>query len=38
VVLGTLYVFTLMGLILNLIGDLMYMIIDPRIDFESRDV
>ena len=38
VVMGTLYVFTLMGLILNLIGDLMYMIIDPRIDFESRDV
>ncbi|MBT4490757.1 MAG: microcin C ABC transporter permease YejB [Rhodospirillaceae bacterium] len=38
VVLGTLYVFTLMGLILNLIGDLMYMIIDPRIDFESREV
>ena len=38
VVLGTLYVFTLMGLLLNLIGDLMYMIIDPRIDFESREV
>ena len=38
VVMGTLYVFTLMGLILNLIGDLMYMIIDPRIDFESRKV
>ena len=38
VVLGTLYVFTLMGLILNLIGDLMYMIIDPRIDFESREI
>ena len=38
VVLGTLYVFTLMGLILNLIGDLMYMVIDPRIDFESREV
>ncbi len=38
VVLGTLYVFTLMGLILNLIGDLMYTIIDPRIDFESREV
>jgi microcin C transport system permease protein len=38
VVLGTLYVFTLMGLALNLIGDLMYMFIDPRIDFESREV
>lgn len=38
VVLGTLYVFTLLGLILNLIGDLMYVVIDPRIDFESREV
>ncbi len=38
VVMGTLYVFTLMGLILGLIGDLMYTIIDPRIDFESREV
>ena len=38
VVLGTLYVFTLMGLVLNLVGDLMYMFIDPRIDFESREV
>ena len=35
---GTLYVFTLMGLALNLIGDVMYMLIDPRIDFESREV
>ncbi len=38
VVFGTLYVFTLLGLILNLIGDLSYVVIDPRIDFESRDV
>ena len=38
VVLGTLYVFTLMGLVMNLIGDLMYVVIDPRIDFESREV
>ncbi len=38
VVLGTLYVFTLLGLIMNLIGDLMYVVIDPRIDFESREV
>jgi microcin C transport system permease protein len=36
VMFATLYVFTLMGLILGLIGDLMYMIIDPRIDFEAR--
>jgi microcin C transport system permease protein len=33
---GALYVFTLIGLLLNLIGDLTYMAIDPRIDFEAR--
>jgi microcin C transport system permease protein len=38
VMFGTLFVFTLLGLILNLFGDLMYHIIDPRIDFEKRDV
>lgn len=36
VVFGTLYFFTLLGLITNLIGDLMYVAIDPRIDFEAR--
>ena len=35
---GTLYFFTLLGLLMGLIGDLAYMIIDPRIDFESREV
>ncbi len=35
---GTLFFFSLLGLVLNLIGDLMYTIIDPRIDFESREV
>ena len=34
---GTLYVFTLMGLVLGLIGDLMYVAIDPRIDFAKRE-
>jgi microcin C transport system permease protein len=34
---GTLYVFTLLGLILGLIGDLMYVAIDPRIDFAKRE-
>ncbi|MCR9256572.1 MAG: microcin C ABC transporter permease YejB [Alphaproteobacteria bacterium] len=34
---GTLFFFTLLGLLLNLLGDLMYVVIDPRIDFESRD-
>jgi microcin C transport system permease protein len=33
---GTLYVFTLIGLVLKLISDLTYMLIDPRIDFERR--
>jgi len=28
--------FTLLGLVFQLIGDLTYMIIDPRIDFEKR--
>lgn len=36
VIFGTLYIFTLIGLIFNLIGDLVYMWIDPRIDFEKR--
>ncbi len=37
VVFGTLFIFTLLGLFLNLIGDLMYVLIDPRIDFEKRE-
>jgi microcin C transport system permease protein len=37
VMLGTLYFFTLFGLLFNLVGDLMYVIIDPRIDFEKRE-
>jgi microcin C transport system permease protein len=35
---GSLYVFTLLGLVVNLISDLTYTLIDPRIDFESREV
>jgi len=38
VMFGTLYVFALLGLVLNLISDLTYHVIDPRIDFESREV
>ena len=38
VMFGTLYFFTLIGLLLNLLGDLMYVVVDPRIDFESREV
>ena len=36
VMFGTLYFFTLLGLILGIFGDIMYHIIDPRIDFEAR--
>jgi microcin C transport system permease protein len=38
VVFATLYMFSLLGLIVNLIADLTYMWIDPRIDFETREV
>jgi microcin C transport system permease protein len=38
VVFATLYVFSLMGLTISLVSDLLYTWIDPRIDFESRDV
>lgn len=37
VMFATLYIFTLLGLVMGLIGDLMYVAIDPRIDFESRE-
>jgi microcin C transport system permease protein len=36
VMFGTLYIFTLLGLLTKLASDLTYMIVDPRIDFESR--
>ncbi|MCA1299925.1 microcin C ABC transporter permease YejB [Stappia indica] len=38
VVFATLYIFSLLGLVVNLISDLTYTWIDPRIDFESREV
>ncbi len=38
VMFATLYFFSLLGLLMGLIGDLMYTVIDPRIDFESREV
>ena len=37
VMFGTLYVFGLMGLLMAIISDLMYVWIDPRIDFETRE-
>ena len=36
VIFGTLFIFTLLGLVLRLVSDVLYQIIDPRIDFESR--
>ncbi|MCP5158785.1 MAG: microcin C ABC transporter permease YejB [Gammaproteobacteria bacterium] len=36
VMFGTLYIFSLIGLLLNLINDLTYHLIDPRIDFAAR--
>ncbi|KAB0300155.1 ABC transporter permease subunit [Vibrio fortis] len=35
VVLGILYVYTILGLILNLIGDLLYRLVDPRVSFSE---
>jgi microcin C transport system permease protein len=38
VVFATLYIFSLIGVVVNLISDLTYTWIDPRIDFETREV
>ena len=38
VMFATLYFFTLLGLVMGIIGDVMYHIVDPRIDFEARGV
>jgi microcin C transport system permease protein len=38
VMFASLYIFTLIGLLLNLLGDLAYVLVDPRIDFERRGV
>ena len=37
VMFGTLYIYTLIGLLLNIVTDLTYTVIDPRIDFERRE-
>lgn len=36
VVFGSLFIFTLIGMVVKLLGDLTYMLVDPRIDFEAR--
>ena len=33
---GTLYIFTLLGLVMQIVGDFIYTLVDPRIDFEAR--
>jgi microcin C transport system permease protein len=38
VVFATLYIFSLLGLLVNLLSDLAYTWVDPRIDFETREV
>jgi microcin C transport system permease protein len=38
VVFATLFIFSLIGVVVNLISDLTYTWIDPRIDFETREV
>ncbi|WP_299868770.1 microcin C ABC transporter permease YejB [uncultured Hoeflea sp.] len=38
VVFATLFIFSLIGLVVGLISDLVYTWVDPRIDFEKRDV
>jgi microcin C transport system permease protein len=38
VVFATLYIFALLGLLVNLLSDFIYTLVDPRIDFETREV
>jgi microcin C transport system permease protein len=38
VVFANLYIFSLLGLVINLVSDFIYTLVDPRIDFESREV
>lgn len=38
VMFGTLYMFTLLSLVLQIVGDIIYTIVDPRIDFEKRQI
>ena len=37
IVFGTLFIFGLIGLVVGILSDLMYVLVDPRIDFESRE-
>ena len=37
VMFGTLYIFTLLGLLMQIVGDTLYTVVDPRIDFAARE-
>jgi microcin C transport system permease protein len=37
VIFGTLFIFGLMGLVVGILSDIMYVFVDPRIDFEKRE-
>lgn len=37
VIFGTLYIFTLIGLLLKLVSDITYILVDPRISFEAQN-
>jgi microcin C transport system permease protein len=38
VVFANIYIMALLGMIVNLLSDITYMLVDPRIDFETREV
>ena len=37
IIMGTLFIFSLIGLAVHLLADLTYILVDPRIDFEARN-
>ena len=37
VIFGTLFVFTLLGLLLHVVGDMLYTLVDPRINFKKQE-
>ncbi len=37
-VFANIYIFALLGLVVNLVSDFVYTLVDPRIDFETREV
>jgi microcin C transport system permease protein len=38
VVFASIYILALLGLAINLVSDFIYTLVDPRIDFETREV